>query len=77
MTDLTQLPIKYIALSEHLYMIGVELRATQTQTRKANGDLFQNRVKNIIGPWRGGRFMPLTIRSLSANNYCLSKVWFN
>ena len=75
--DLTQLPIKYIALSEHLYMIGVELRATQTQTRKANGDLLQNRVKNIIGPWRGGRFMPLTIRSLSANNYCLSKVWFN
>ena len=33
------LPVNYIALSDHLDMIGVELRATHTQTRKANGDL--------------------------------------
>ena len=70
------LPVRYIALSEHLDMIGVELRATHTQTRKANGDLIQERVKNIIGPWRGVKFMPITMRSLSANNFCLSKVWF-
>ena len=70
------LPVRYIALSEHLDMIGVELRATHTQTRKANGDLVQDRVKKIVGPWRGGKFMPLTMRSHSANTYCLSKVWF-
>ena len=48
------LPVRYIAMSEHLDMIGVELRATHTQTRKANGDLLQDRVKKIIGPWKGG-----------------------
>ena len=70
------LPVNYIALSEHLDMIGVELRATHTQTRKANGDMLQDRIKNIIGPWKGGKFMPLTMRSHSANNFRLSKVWF-
>ena len=76
--SLTQedLPVRYIAMSEHLDMIGVELRATHTQTRKANGDLLQDKVKKIIGPWKGGKFMDLTLRSHSANTYCLSKVWF-
>ena len=44
------LPVRYIALSEHLDMIGVELRATHTQTRKDNGDLVQDKVKKIVGP---------------------------
>ena len=48
------LPVKYIALSDHLDMVGVQLRATHTQTRKSNGDLIQERVKNTINPWRGG-----------------------
>ena len=70
------LPVQYIALSDHLDMIGVELRATSTQTRKANGDILQERVRNVIGPWRAGKFMPLTQRSHSVNTYCFSKVWF-
>ena len=70
------LPVRYIALSDHLDMIGVELRATHTQTRKVNGDILQERVRNTIGPWRAGKFMPLTQRSHSVNTYCLSKVWF-
>ena len=70
------LPVNYVAISEHLDMIGVELRATHTQTRKANGDNLQDRVKNTIGPWKGGKFMPLTQRCHSVNTYCLSKMWF-
>jgi hypothetical protein len=46
------------------------------QTRKLNGEQLQTRVKNNIGPWKSGRFMPLTIRPYSANTYALSKVWF-
>ena len=57
-------------------MVGVQLRATHTQTRKSNGDLLQDRVKNTINPWRGGKFMELTQRGHSINNYCLSKIWF-
>ena len=76
--SLTQedLPVNYIALSDHLDMVGVQLKATHTQTRKSNGDLLQERVTSTINPWRGGKFMEITQRGHSVNNYCLSKIWF-
>ena len=67
---------QYIKISDHLDFVGVELRATFTQTRKANGDELVKRVKNKIGPWKAGKFMPLSMRPLSANCYALSKVWY-
>lgn len=57
-------------------MIGVQLKATHTQTRKTNGDILQEKIKNTIGPWKGGKFMPLTQRCHSVNTYCLPKIWF-
>ena len=53
---------KYFVLSDHLDMVGVQLRATWIQTRKANGDIIQQRVSSTINPWRAGKFMPLTMR---------------
>ena len=70
------LPHQYVRLSEHLDFVGVELRATFSSTRKANGDILQERIKNTVGPWKAGRFMPLTQRAFSANCYALSKIWF-
>ena len=70
------LPHQYITLSDHLDFVGVELRDTFIQTRKANGDQLQSRIKNTVGPWKTGKFMPLTLRPYSANTYALSKVWF-
>ena len=70
------LPVKYIALSEHLDMVGVKLTANFQKNRKLNCDELIAKVQNIIGAWRGGKFMPLTNRPLSLNNFCLSKVWF-
>jgi hypothetical protein len=70
------IPCPYMVLSDHLDMLGVELKATPTQTRKANGDILQSRVKNTIGPWQAGKFMPLTQRPWSINSYALSKVWY-
>ena len=70
------IPHQYIQLSEHLDFVGLELRATFLQTRKSNGEQLQTRVKNTVGPWKAGRFMPLTLRPYTANNYALSKVWF-
>ena len=70
------LPHQYVRLSDHLDFVGVELRSNFTQTRKANGDILQSRIKNTVGPWKAGRFMPLSQRSFSANCYALSKVWF-
>ena len=70
------IPVNYIILSEHLDMIGVKLLSTYQKTRKVNCDELQTRVQNTIGPWKGGKFMPLVSRPHSINTYCLSKVWF-
>ena len=67
---------QYITLSDHLDFVGVELRATFAKTRKVNGDQLVSRIKNTLGPWKSGKFMPLTMRPFSANTYALSKVWF-
>ena len=45
---------QYFVLSEYLDTVGFQLRATWTQTRKANVDILQNRVSNVINPWCGG-----------------------
>ena len=73
---LDDLPVNYVSISDHLDMVGVTLKSTYTQTRQANGDQLVNRVTNTIGPWKGGKFMPLALRAQSVNAYCLSKLWF-
>ena len=70
------LACQYMVLSDHLDMVGVQLHATWTQTRKSNGDIVQQRVSSTVNPWRAGKFMPLTMRPWSINCYVLSKVWF-
>jgi hypothetical protein len=70
------IPCPYMTLTEELDKVGVELRATWTQTRKANGDAIQKRVSNKTNQWKGGKFMPLSMRSWSTKTYCLSKIWF-
>ena len=37
------IPCGYMTISDHLEMVGVELRATWMQTRKANGEAVQAR----------------------------------
>ena len=70
------IPQSFIRLSDHLDFLGVELRATFMQTRKANGEQIQTEIRNTLSPWRAGKFMPLTQRPFSANIFALSKVWF-
>ena len=69
-------PCQYMILSDHLDMVGVQLKATWTQTRKANCDIVQQRVTNTINGWKAGKFMPLVLRPWSINSYVMSKIWF-
>ena len=57
-------------------MVGVKLLSSYIKTRKTNCDELQEKVRNVTGSWRAGKFMPLSLRSHSLNTYCLSKVWF-
>ena len=70
------IPLRYLLLSDSLQMVGVELKATWQQTRKANGDIVQSRVSNTINAWRSGKFVELTARPWSLNSYALTKVWY-
>ena len=65
-----------MTISDHLEMVGVELRAAWSQTRKANGDILQKRVTDTVRYWKSGKFMNLSLRALSMNIYCFSKIWF-
>ena len=65
-----------MTISDHLDMLGVELHATWTQTRKENCDIMQDRVEKTVRLWKSGKFMQLSMRSWSMNSYCLPKVWF-
>ena len=38
------IPCPYITISDHLEMLGVELKSSWTQTRKVKGDTVQTRV---------------------------------
>jgi hypothetical protein len=61
------LPYNFFSLSDHIDMLGDTLMATHTATRKANGDELQEKIKNVVGTWKAGRFMPLTMRTYSLN----------
>ena len=45
------IPVNYMMISDHLDMVGMELRATNTQPRMVNGDELVQRLKNKVGPW--------------------------
>ena len=63
-------------LTDTLDMVGVQLTATWSSTRRKNGDTIKQKVANLCGAWRGGKFMNLTERPFSINTFALSKVWF-
>ena len=69
------IPLKYMVLSDSLDMVGIELRATWSKTRQANGEIMQDRVSSTINAWKSGKFMELTSRPWSLNSFALSKIW--
>ena len=77
-TELTQemIPHSFFSLSDHLDYLGVTLKSTYALTRKVNEDTVQDRVRKVVGPWRGGCFMPLNLRSHSVNTCAFSKLMY-
>ena len=76
--SLTQdmVPFDFFTLSDHLDFLGVTLMATYSSTRRANGEILKERVRNTIGPWKGGRFMPMNLRAHSVNCFAYSKLYY-
>ena len=70
------IPFDFFTISDHLDFLGVSLKANTASTRKANGDVLQERVRKTVGPWRAGRFMALNLRPHSVNCFALSKLQY-
>ena len=64
--QLTQnmIPHNFFSLSGHLDFLGVTLKSTYYLTKGVNGDALKERINCVIGPWRGGRVMSLSLRPL-------------
>ena len=70
------IPHDFFILSDHLVFLGLIRKSTYSLTRKDTGDLLQDRIKKVIGPWRADRFMILTLRPHSVNLYAYSKLLY-
>ena len=61
------IPTPYMRLTDTLDMVGVQLCSSWASTRKTNGDNLRRKVSNLIGYWRIGKFLPLSLRPHSVN----------
>ena len=57
------LPVNYIALSEHLDMVGVKLLATYHKNRKVNCDKLMDKGNNTFGVWKVGKFTATDLKT--------------
>ena len=71
------IPVPYVVLSKDLDMDGIKLCADFRDSRALNLEDLQERIHRIIGPWKGGKFMPHFLRSQSLNTFCLRKYGLN
>jgi hypothetical protein len=69
------LPCNFFTISDHLDMLGVTLKATHSATKRANGDELVERVRKVVGPWRAGRHMELTMRPHLVNCVVYTKMF--
>ena len=72
----TDIPIPYLKITDHLDYLGCKLYSDYTTTRRENGELLTKKVRDQIGSWKAGKFLPLVSRPWSLHSYCLSKIWY-
>ena len=75
-TSAEDIPLPYLKLTDHLDYLGCTLYANYCATRRENGEILKKKVKDLIGSWKSGKFLPLTSRPWSLNTYCLTKLWY-
>ena len=61
------IPLPYLKLTDHLVYLGCKLYADYSSTRRENGELMKKKVRDQIGSWKSGKFLPLTSRPWSLN----------
>ena len=55
-----EIPLPYLKLTDQFDFLGVRLFANYNATRRENGQILKKRVKDRIGSWKSGKFLPLT-----------------
>ena len=54
----------------------MRLYSNYSATRRENGEILKGKVKDRIGSWKSGKFLPLTSRPWSINSFCLPRLWY-
>ena len=70
------IPLPFLTKSNYLDMLGVKLFNNYSTTKKENGEIIVSTIKNICDRWKSGKFMEFNDRSISANTFALSKIWY-
>ena len=70
------IPLPYLRITDHLDYLGCKLFSDYSATRRENGEILKKTVRDQMGAWKSGKFLPLTSRPWSLNCYCLSKLWY-
>ena len=71
----TDLPYEFFCVSDHLDFLGTILNRTSAKSRTSNGDLALKRVKDTLGPWKVGKFLPMSLRAHMINTWAISKTY--
>ena len=59
------IPLAYLKITDHLDYLGCKLYADYVSTRRENGDILKKTVREQMGSWKSGKFLPLTSRPWS------------
>ena len=70
------IPLPYLKITDHLDYLGCKLYANYSATRRENGEILKQRIREQLNSWKAGKFMPMTLRPWSLNTYCLPKLWY-
>ena len=70
------IPLPYLKLTDSLDYLGCKLFSNYGASRRENGEILKQKIKNQINGWKAGKFLPLTSRPWSLNSYCLPKLWY-
>ena len=68
------IPLPYLKLTENLDYLGVRLNANYSATRRENGEILKQNVKDQLLSWNSGIFLPSNFSNLEREHILPPKI---